>query len=221
MLEGKRVVITGGTGSLGKALVQRLLSGEIGLPDKIIIFSRDETKQHAMRMEYMNRRAVTDEVIYCNSQRVLEFRIGDVRNYDSVAAALRDADVVVNAAAMKQVPTCEYFPSEAVQTNVTGAENIIRAVQMHDCSPQIVIGVSTDKACKPVNVYGMTKALQERAFIRANLDCPHTRFIFVRYGNVLGSRGSVIPLFQDQIERGGPVTITARDMTRFLLSLDQ
>ena len=221
MLEGKRILITGGTGSLGKVLIRRLLSGEMGLPKKIIVFSRDEAKQHFMRMEYLNRKVVTDEVIYNNFCRVLEFRIGDVRDIHSVAEALRGVDVVFNAAALKQVPSCEYFPYEAVLTNVTGPENIVRAIREQDLPVETVVGVSTDKACKPVNVMGMTKALQERIFIKANLDCTKTRFICVRYGNVLASRGSVIPLFHEQIENGGPVTITTANMTRFLLSLDQ
>ncbi|MBI2848736.1 MAG: polysaccharide biosynthesis protein [Chloroflexi bacterium] len=221
MLTGKRVVITGGTGSLGKVLLRRLLSGELGQPRKIIVFSRDEAKQHEMRLSYLQRREVTDEVIYRDFDRVLEFRIGDVRDFSSVSAVLKDADVVFNAAALKQVPTCEYYPYEAVQTNIGGAENIVRAVRENGLAIETVVGVSTDKACKPVNVMGMTKALQERIFIRANLDCPSTRFICVRYGNVLASRGSVIPLFLDQIHHGGPVTITTPEMTRFLLSLNQ
>jgi len=221
LLEGKRLLVTGGTGSLGKVLVRRLLSGELGQPRTIVVFSRDEAKQHAMRVEYMNRRVVTDEVIYHNFERLLDFRIGDVRDIHSVTSAVRNADVVFNAAALKQVPTCEYFPFEAVQTNVGGPENIVRAIREHHLPVQTVVAVSTDKACKPVNVMGMTKAIQERVFIRANLDCPETRFICVRYGNVLASRGSVIPLFREQIRNGGPVTITTPDMTRFLLSLEQ
>jgi len=221
MLTGKCVLVTGGTGSLGKVLVKRLLSGEIGLPRKVIVFSRDEAKQHAMRTEYMNRRAATDEIIYHNFERVLDFRIGDVRDFHCVSSALREADIVFNAAALKQVPSCEYFPYEAVQTNVLGAENIVRAIREHGLPIESVVGISTDKACKPVNVMGMTKAIQERLFIRANMDCPQTRFVCVRYGNVLASRGSVIPLFHEQIRRGGPVTITTPEMTRFLLSLEQ
>ena len=220
ILEGKRVLITGGTGSLGKVLTRRILNGEVGHPAKVIIFSRDEAKQHFIRVEYGNRVAATDEIIYRNFQRLLEFRIGDIRNYGSVASVLRDADIVVNAAAMKQVPTCEYFPDEAVRTNVGGAENIVRAIQEHTLPVETVVGVSTDKACKPVNVMGMTKALQERIFVQANMRCPGTRFVCTRYGNVLASRGSVIPLFHEQIRSGGPVTITTPDMTRFLLTLD-
>ena len=221
MLTDKRVLITGGTGSLGKVLVRRLLTGELGNPRKIIVFSRDEAKQHAMRLEYLRKTAVTDEVIYQKINEVLKFRIGDVRNFHSIAGVLREADVVFNAAALKQVPTCEYFPHEAVMTNISGPENIVRAIQEYDLPVDTVVGISTDKACKPVNVMGMTKAIQERVFIQANLRCPKTRFICVRYGNVLASRGSVIPLFREQIQNGGPITITTPEMTRFLLSLDQ
>ncbi len=220
-LEGKRVLVTGGTGSLGQVLVRRLLSGTAGDPAKIIVFSRDEAKQHQMRVGYLERFSATDEVIYSNFSRMLDFRIGDVRDSHAVAAVLRDADVVFNAAALKQVPTCEYFPGEAVQTNIGGPENIVRAIREHRLPVETVVGISTDKACKPVNVMGMTKAVQERILIRANLDCPDTRFVCVRYGNVLASRGSVIPLFIDQIANGGPVTITTPEMTRFFLSLDR
>lgn len=219
-LEGKRILITGGTGSLGKTLVKRLLAGEMGQPAKLIIFSRDEAKQYFMRLEFQHRAAATDDITYRNFQQVLEFRIGDVRDFGSIASALRDADVVINAAAMKQVPICEYFPSEAVRTNILGAENIVRAIQEHTLLVETVVGISTDKACKPVNAMGMTKAIQERVFIQGNMRCTGTRFVCVRYGNVLASRGSVIPLFHEQIARGGPLTITTTDMTRFLLSLD-
>jgi len=219
-LEGKRVLITGGTGSLGKVLVRRILSNEMGTPAKVIVFSRDEAKQHFMRVEYEQRVAATDDLIYRNFQRRLEFRIGDIRDYLSVSSAVRDADVVINAAAMKQVPTCEYFPYEAVLTNIVGAENIVRSIQSHNLPVDTVVGVSTDKACKPVNVMGMTKAIQERVIIQGCMRCPGTRFICVRYGNVLASRGSVIPLFHEQIRNGGPVTITTTEMTRFLLSLN-
>ena len=221
MLSNKTILVTGGTGSLGKVLIHRLLSGELGTPKKIIVLSRDEAKQHEMRIFYLNSKAPTDEVIYNNFRRLLEFRIGDVRDFHSVSAALQGVDVVFNAAALKQVPSCEYFPFEAVRTNIEGPENIVRAIRELKLPVHTVVGISTDKACKPVNVMGMTKAIQERVFITANLDCPQTRFICVRYGNVLASRGSVIPLFHEQIRAGGPVTITTPDMTRFLLSLDQ
>src|SRR5690349_12538262 len=220
-LDGTHIVVTGGTGSLGKVLVRRLLGGEMGRPRRITVFSRDEAKQHDMRLHYKNRVVATDEIVYRNFNELLTFVIGDVRDYHSVASVLRTADVVVNAAALKQVPTCEYFPYEAVQTNITGPENVIRAIRENGLEIDTVVGVSTDKACKPVNVMGMTKAIQERVFTSANLTCPDTRFVCVRYGNVLASRGSVIPLFHEQIRHGGPVTITSSDMTRFLLSLDQ
>jgi len=173
-----------------------------------------------MRLEYQNRIAATDEIIYRNFEQLLTFRIGDVRDYQSVAGVMREADIVVNAAAMKQVPTCEYFPFEAVRTNIEGAENIVRAIQTQNLPVETVVGISTDKACKPVNVMGMTKSIQERVFIQGNMRCRNTRFVCVRYGNVLASRGSVIPLFHEQIRAGCPVTLTTRDMTRFLLGLD-
>jgi UDP-glucose 4-epimerase len=151
---------------------------------------------------------------------VLEFRIGDVRSYEDVCSAIKGANIVVNAAALKQVPTCEYFPVQAVMTNCMGAYNVVRAIEERQYAVEAVVGISTDKACKPVNVMGMTKAVQERVFVAANILNPNTRFVCVRYGNVLASRGSVIPLFHDQITTGGPVTITSPEMTRFLLSLD-
>jgi FlaA1/EpsC-like NDP-sugar epimerase len=221
MLTGKRVTITGGTGSLGKVLVKRLLSGEMGTPKTITVFSRDEAKQNDMRISYQNKTAATDEIIYRNFEQLLRFQIGDVRDYHSVCAVLGDTDILFNAAALKQVPTCEYFPFEAVQTNIIGPQNIVRAIAEHKLPVETVVGISTDKATKPVNVMGMTKAIQERIFLQANMNCRNTRFICVRYGNVLASRGSVVPLFHEQIRVGGPVTITTADMTRFLLSIDK
>ena len=221
MLEGKAVLVTGGTGSLGRWLVRRILTGELGQPSKVIVMSRDEAKQHAMRMSYLHRRVTTDEVIYHNFEKLLEFRIGDVRDYADVCSALRDVQIVANAAALKQVPTCEYFPGQALATNCLGPENIVRAIRDQGYPVETVVGISTDKACKPVNAMGMTKAVQERIFAAANILVPKTRFICVRYGNVLSSRGSVIPLFQEQIRGGGPVTLTSPEMTRFLLSLDE
>ena len=221
IFDKKTILVIGGTGSLGKVFVRRVLSGELGTPKKIIVMSRDEAKQHQMRMSYLHKLVATEEDIYNNFKNALEFRIGDVRNYADVCSAVKNADIVVNAAALKQVPTCEYFPTQAVLTNCLGASNIVRAVEENDYTVDTVLAVSTDKACKPVNVMGMTKAVQEKIIIAANILNPKTRFICVRYGNVLASRGSVIPLFHEQIKRGGPVTITVPEMTRFLLSLDQ
>jgi FlaA1/EpsC-like NDP-sugar epimerase len=184
-LSGKRILVTGGTGSLGKVLVRRLLSGERGTPAKVIVLSRDEAKQHEMRLSYQQRRVGTDEVIYHNFSQVLEFRIGDVRSYADVASAMTRADVVINAAALKQVPTCEYFPDQAVLTNCIGATNIVRAIAEQRLPVEVVVGVSTDKACKPVNVMGMSKAMAERIFTAANVLNDRTRFVCVRYGNVM------------------------------------
>ena len=220
-LTGKRVLVTGGTGSLGQVVVRRILSGEMGTPSKVIVLSRDEAKQHYMRLSYLNRKAATDEVIYRNFQDLLTFRIGDMRDYGSVAQAVDGIQVVIHAAALKQVPTCEYFPFQAVMTNVIGAQNLVRAVRENRSHVEVVVGLSTDKACKPINVMGMTKAVMERIMVEANMDCPDTRFVCVRYGNVIASRGSVVPLFLDQIAHGGPVTVTLKAMTRFLLSLDR
>ena len=221
ILKGKSILVTGGTGSLGRILVKRILSGELGRPRKVIVFSRDEAKQNDMRLAYAHRRAGADQGMLRNFMSVLEFRIGDVRDYSDVCTAMRSADIVINAAALKQVPICEYFPEQAMLTNCVGAANIVRAIGENGYPVETVVGVSTDKACKPVNVMGMTKAVQERIFISANILNPATRFICVRYGNVLASRGSVVPLFLEQIRGGGPVTLTVPEMTRFLLSLDE
>ena len=220
VFEGLRVLVTGGTGSLGKTVVHRLLAGGSGRPARVTVFSRDEAKQHDMRLSYLHRESATDEVIYRHSQELLAFRIGDVRDYAALSRAVAESDVVVHAAALKQVPSCEYFPSEAVQTNVIGAMNLVRAIRELRLPVKVVAGISTDKACKPINVMGMTKAVMERILVEANVETGGTRFVCVRYGNVIASRGSVVPLFLDQIAHGGPVTITLREMTRFLLSLD-
>ncbi|MDQ3491216.1 MAG: polysaccharide biosynthesis protein [Acidobacteriota bacterium] len=220
-LEGKRVLVTGGTGSLGQTLVKRMLSGEMGKPANITVFSRDEAKQHYMRLDFLQKKAATDDVIYQNSSDLLNFRIGDVRDYAALTAALRDADVVFHAAALKQVPSCEYFPFEAVLTNIFGAQNLVRSIRENNFQIKLVVGISTDKACKPINVMGMTKALQERVLIEANRDCPNTRFMCVRYGNVIASRGSIVPLFVEQARNNESLTVTLAEMTRFLLSLDR
>jgi UDP-glucose 4-epimerase len=221
-LEGKRVLVTGGTGSLGQTLVKRILTGELGKPASVTVFSRDESKQHYMRLHFLQKdNAPALDGAFLNSRELLNFRIGDVRDYHAVVAAMRDADIVFNAAALKHVSSCEYFPMEAVLTNVHGAANIVRAVRENNLSVRKVIGISTDKACKPINVLGMTKALQERVLIEANRDCPDVQFSCVRYGNVIASRGSIIPLFVDLIKNDKAVTITMPEMTRFLLSLDK
>jgi len=221
IFEDKKILITGGTGSLGKKLLRRILSNELGKPKQVIVFSRDEAKQHYLRMDYMKLKNAPDNILYNNFKKLLSFRLGDIRNYHSVCKALADVDIVFNAAALKQVPACEYFPSEAIKTNILGAENICQAIKEYKLPIDTVIGVSTDKACKPVNVMGMTKAIQERIILKGNIDSPNTRFVCVRYGNVLASRGSVLPYFKEQIKNNGPVTITHPDMTRFLLSLDK
>lgn len=202
-LNGKRILVTGGTGSFGKEILQQLLQFT---PTAIFVYSRDEKKQYDMQQEYMEHPC-------------LRFMIGDVRDYARVREALRGIDVVFHAAALKQVPNCEDSPYEAVNTNIIGAENVRRAAIEADV--ETVVAISTDKAVKPVNVMGMSKAIQERVMLsKANRDT-RTRFICVRYGNVLGSRGSVIPLFQKQIMQNKPLTITNPNMTRFLLTLPQ
>lgn len=221
IFDSKRILVIGGTGSLGKTLVRRILSGECGLPEKVIVLSRDEAKHHDMRVGYQRRKHATDDVTYDNFLRRLEFRLGDIRNYADVASAVRGIDIVINAAALKQVPNCEYFPEQAVLSNCLGPANVVRAIRELNLQVETVVGISTDKACKPINVMGMTKAIHERIFQAANITCGQTRFVCSRYGNVLGSRGSVIPLFHEQIRGGGPVTITVPEMTRFLMSLDQ
>lgn len=220
-LRDKHVLVTGGTGSLGHTIVRRMLSLGHDAPKKITVFSRDEAKQHYMKVEYRTPKPGQCEVAFRRGKEILNFIIGDMRDYDSICRALQGVDIVVNAAALKQVPSCEQYPYQAVQTNIIGAQNLIRAIR--DTAPHIqqVVGISTDKACKPINVMGMSKALMERLFIEANLQCVNTRFNLVRYGNVIASRGSVVPLFEEQIKNGGPITITTKDMTRFLLTLDQ
>ncbi|REJ78507.1 MAG: NAD-dependent epimerase/dehydratase family protein [Acidobacteria bacterium] len=220
-LDNKSILVTGGTGSLGQALVRRILTGEYGKPSKVTVYSRDEAKQHFMRLDYLQNAAATDEVIYHNSRDVLDFTIGDVRDYPALLAALRGADIVFHAAALKQVPSCEYFPFEAVLTNIHGAQNIVRAIRENPLDVEKVVGISTDKACKPINVMGMTKAIQERVLIEANRQSRNTAFNCVRYGNVIASRGSIVPLFVDQIRNGRPVTVTLAEMTRFLLTLEK
>ncbi len=219
IFQDKTVLITGGTGSLGRGLVRRIMTGEQGKPERVIIFSRDEDKQYAMELEWQNLSAATDDVFY-NADKRLSFRIGDVRDYLSLARAVKEADIIIHAAALKQVPLGERFPFESIKTNVLGAQNIVQAVADYGSHVETVLAISTDKACKPVNTYGMCKALQERIVIEAGSSSPRTRFICVRYGNVVGSRGSVLPLFREQIRNGGPLTVTSLDMTRYLLTME-
>jgi FlaA1/EpsC-like NDP-sugar epimerase len=219
IFEGKHVLVTGGTGSLGSCMVRRLLAGTDGRPARVTVFSRDEAKQHDLRLALRHGGSATDDVIYQDAEEVVRFRVGDIRDHRSVRRALEGVDLVVHAAAMKQVPTCEYAPWEAVRTNVEGAAVLVEQVRQAG-TVEAVVGVSTDKACLPVNVMGMTKALMERILIEANLGDSPTRFLCVRYGNVLASRGSVVPMLIDQLERGGPLTLTDEGMTRFFLTLD-
>lgn len=203
MLRNKTVLVTGGTGSFGHFITHTLLG--LGVKE-VRVFSRDEKKQHDMRMLYGRRSE-------------LKFVIGDVRDRRSVFEAIAGVDVIFQAAALKQVPTCEEFPMEAVQTNVLGIEHLVDGALAHHV--QALVMLSTDKAVKPVNVMGMTKALQERIVLRSNLSPRNhgTRFVCVRYGNVLGSRGSVVPVFRRQLRLDQRLTITSEHMTRFLLTL--
>jgi UDP-glucose 4-epimerase len=214
---GKRVLVTGGTGSLGKVLVRRILGGELGEPEEVVAFSRDEGKQHRMRVLFSGKDESKTGLDYraLKADKKLRFVIGDVRDQDALDDAVFGMDMVFHAAALKQVPSCEYHPAEAVKTNVLGALNLVKALNRSP-KTQTAVGVSTDKACKPVNVMGMSKAIMERIFQQ---DCS-ARISCVRYGNVLASRGSVLPLFHHQAKNGGPITVTDPEMTRFFLTLD-
>lgn len=204
----KSVLITGGSGSFGNAFVRRLLEGE-GV-ERVVIYSRDEQKQDSMARDL----AVHPRF------GVLRFFIGDVRDCDRLCFALSDVDTVIHAAALKIVPTAEYNPTECVATNITGAENVVKACIR--AGVKRAIALSTDKAVNPVNLYGATKLAMEKIFIAANaLSAGSTRFSVVRYGNVVGSRGSVIPLFKSLAAQGKPLPITDKRMTRFWITLDQ
>ncbi|MDP3306587.1 MAG: polysaccharide biosynthesis protein [Erysipelotrichaceae bacterium] len=204
MFKDKTLLITGGTGSFGNAVMKRFLDSDI---KEIRIFSRDEKKQDDMRKIY-------------NSDK-LKFYIGDVRDQSSVRNAMHNVDFVFHAAALKQVPSCEFFPLEAVKTNVIGTDNVLTcAIEM---SVKKVICLSTDKAAYPINAMGISKAMMEKVFVAKarTIDPQKTLICGTRYGNVMASRGSVIPLFIDQIKSGKPLTITDPNMTRFLMSLDE
>lgn len=202
MFKDKTLLITGGTGSFGNAVLDRFLNTDVA---EIRIFSRDEKKQDDMRHKY-------------NSSR-LKFYIGDVRDFDSINAAMRGVDFIFSAAALKQVPSCEFYPVEAVKTNVLGTENTLKATVQQGVKRAVVL--STDKAVYPINAMGMSKALMEKVTIAMsrNLSEKQTVMCNTRYGNVMGSRGSVIPLFVWQIRNNKPITITDPDMTRFMMSL--
>lgn len=204
MFTKKIILITGGTGSFGNAVLNRFLDTDI---KEIRIFSRDEKKQHDMRVAFKNPK--------------LKFYIGDVRYYDSVENAMRGVDYVFHSAALKQVPSCEFFPIEATKTNVFGTDNVIRAAVANNVKN--VICLSTDKAAYPINAMGISKALMEKVAVAASRNIPNntTKVCLTRYGNVMASRGSVIPFFVNQIKSGQPITITDPNMTRFLMSLDE
>ncbi len=203
MFTNKTLLITGGTGSFGNAVLRRFLDTEI---KEVRIFSRDEKKQDDMRQLYQNPK--------------IKYYIGDVRSTESINSAMKGVDFVFHAAALKQVPSCEFFPTEAVRTNVLGCENVLNAALEHKVSRVIVL--STDKAVYPINAMGMSKALSEKVMIAKSRSLNGSGMVFcgTRYGNVMASRGSVIPLFVDQIKKGGPVTVTDPDMTRFMMTLD-
>lgn len=208
--ENKTLLITGGTGSFGNAVLNRFLKTDIG---EIRIFSRDEKKQDDMRHEFQAKMPeVADKI---------KFYIGDVRELASVKSAMYGVDYVFHAAALKQVPSCEFFPMEAVKTNVIGTENVLTAAI--DAGVKSVICLSTDKAAYPVNAMGITKALEERVAVAKSrtVDPEKTKICCTRYGNVMCSRGSVIPLWIDQIRNGQPITITDPTMTRFIMSLEE
>lgn len=203
MFANKILLITGGTGTFGNAVLQRFLETEI---HEIRIFSRDEKKQDEMRNALKNPK--------------VKFYLGNVRDYDSILTAMRSVDLVFHAAALKQVPSCEFFPLEAVRTNTLGAENVLNAALT--CGVKNVIVLSTDKAVYPINAMGMSKALMEKMMIAKARSHGETgtKFCGTRYGNVMGSRGSVIPFFISQILSGNPITVTDPNMTRFMMSID-
>ena len=208
LFKGKTLLITGGTGSFGNAVLNGFLDTDIG---EIRVFSRDEKKQDDMRHEFQAKMPeVADKI---------KFYIGDVRDLESVKSAMHGVDYIFHAAALKQVPSCEFFPMEAVRTNVIGTDNVLTAAIAEGV--KCVICLSTDKAAYPVNAMGITKALEERVAIAKARNTTTTKICCTRYGNVLCSRGSVIPLWIDQIKAGNPITITEPSMTRFVMSLEE
>lgn len=204
MFKNKTLLITGGTGSFGNAVLHRFLQSDI---QEIRIFSRDEKKQEDMRLALKNEK--------------LKFYIGDVRNYESISDAIQGVDYIFHAAALKQVPSCEFYPMEAVQTNILGAENVLRAAIAHEVKKCVVL--STDKAVYPINAMGISKAMMEKLMVAKSRLCDPKKTVLcaTRYGNVMGSRGSVIPLFLKQLQEGSSITVTDPTMTRFLMSLEE
>lgn len=204
----KTILITGGTGSFGNAVLNRFLRTDIG---EIRVFSRDEKKQDDMRHEFQARMPeVADKI---------KFYIGDVRDLESCRGAMHGVDYIFHAAALKQVPSCEFFPMEAVRTNVIGTDNVLTAAI--EAGVECVICLSTDKAAYPINAMGITKAIEEKVAIAKSRNSGKTKICCTRYGNVMCSRGSVIPLWIDQIRQGNPITITDPTMTRFIMSLEE
>lgn len=201
MFTDKTLLITGGTGSFGNAVLRRFLDSDLR---EIRIFSRDEKKQDDMRKKYNNPK--------------LKFYIGDVRDYQSILNAMRGVDYVYHAAALKQVPSCEFHPMEAVKTNILGTENVLEAAI--NCGVKRVVCLSTDKAVYPINAMGISKAMMEKVIVAKSRSSNDTVICATRYGNVMASRGSVIPLFTNQIRAGQPITITDGSMTRFMMTLD-
>src|SRR3989304_1148223 len=203
VVKGKTVLITGGTGSLGNDILSEIVNHS---PHKIIILSRDENKQYHMKNTH-------------GKYPFIDFELGDIRDYNRLLEVTKGADIIIHAAALKHIPPGEREPMEFIKTNVLGAKNIVDAAIKNEVP--VVVGVSTDKAVKPVNVYGMTKGLQERLMLSANERQSKTKFVCVRYGNVIGSRGSVIPFFKERIQKGETLPITVPSMTRFLLQLPE
>jgi UDP-N-acetylglucosamine 4,6-dehydratase len=201
MFTGKTILITGGTGSFGNAVLKRFLHTSI---KEIRIFSRDEKKQHDMRLETQNEK--------------LKFYIGDVRDYNSIESAMKGVDYVFHAAALKQVPSCEFYPLEAVRTNILGTENVLNAAIADNVKK--VICLSTDKAVYPINAMGVSKAMMEKIMVAKSRISTDTILVGTRYGNVMASRGSVIPLFYEQIVNNQAITVTDPQMTRFMMTLD-
>ena len=208
LFTGKTLMITGGTGSFGNAVLNRFLKTDIG---EIRIFSRDEKKQDDMRHEYQAK--------YPNEFQKIKFYIGDVRSLESCRGAMNGVDYIFHAAALKQVPSCEFFPMEAVRTNIIGTDNVLTAAI--EAGVKSVICLSTDKAAYPVNAMGTSKAMEEKVAVAKSRYSGKTKICCTRYGNVMCSRGSVIPLWIDQIKNGQPITLTEPKMTRFIMSLDE